>query len=283
MIRSVAEAVSAERLGRTWSGFYRRGGPAMTANIWADLSYASGIPVANYYASTPLAAATLNGADGINVGPEPAVGMSKYIRKALILPPTVTGVLHFEFIDVVMYYPFLDGDGGSQSLVNTIQIPRYNGHGCRIMVVSQGIGTATVNCLITYTNSDGVSNRQVTCTLNLGSNAGSLCSSRAPGISVSNPQGPFIQLCSECKGVRSIENIEYLAPGGGIQAFVIVKPLFNLNMFEATVAPVEIDFLADRTLKMPEVPNGTYLSSIARGTITQTPATIIGQVDTVWG
>lgn len=284
MIRSVAEAVAAERAGRTWSGFYRRGGPAMTANIWADLSYASGIPVANYYASTPLVAATLSGADGINLGPEPATGLSKYVRKALLLPPTATGILQFEFVDIVMYYPFVDGDGGTQPMINNITIPRYSGHGCRIMVVSQGIGTATVGCTITYTNSDGVSGRQVTSTLNLATNAGSLCSSHAPAISVAYPQGPFIPLCATgCKGVRSIENIEYLAPGGGIQAFVIVKPLFAMSMFEATVAPIEVDFLADRTLKMPEIPNGSYLSAIARGTTTQTPATIIGQIDTVWG
>lgn len=282
-IRSVKEATDAFNSGRTWRGFYRRGGPAMTANIWTDLSYSSGIPVANYYASTPLLAATLNGDDGINLGPQPAVGLRKYISRAMLLPPTATGLLQFEFVDIVMYYPFVDGDGGTQDMVNNISIPRYSGEGCKIMVVSQGVGTATVNCRVTYTNSDGVTGLQVLVSLNLSANAGSLCSSHAPAIGASYPQGPFIPLCAGCKGVRSIQNIEYLAPGGGIQAFVIVKPLFAMSMFEATVAPIEVDFMADRTFLLPQLLNGTYLSAIARGTTSATPATIIGEIETIWG
>ena len=280
-INSYAEARDAHLNGRSWLGYFRRGGPAMAANVFADLSYAAGIPVANYYASTPLTSAVLE--NGIDVGPAPASGMSKYISRALILPPTACGIMSFEFIDTCLYYPFVDGDGGYQDLINTVPIPRYSGHECRIMVVSQGVGVADANVRITYTNSDGVTGKQVTTTLALANNAGSLCSSFPPGTAKVYPAGPFVGLAPGCKGVRSIQSVEYLSGGGGIQAFVIVKPLFTATMFEATVAPIEIDFMADRSFKAPQLGNGAYLSAIARGTTAATPATINAQIETIWG
>lgn len=279
MIRSVAEARDAELEGRSWLGYYRRGGPAMAANVYADLSYAAGIPVANYYASEPLKAAVLD--KGIDLGPDPASGMSKYIRRVTLLPPTATGILTFDFVDILLYYPFVDGDGGSQDMNNAVAIPR-SAYNSRIMVVSQGVGTATVNATVTYTNSAGTPGRQVTRSLNMAYNAGSLASSFAPG-AVQYPEGPFLPLATGDKGVQSIQTVDFLAAGGGIAAFVIVRPLFSMTMFGATVAPIEVDFLADRTLKMPQVEPGAYLSAIARGTVAQTPATIIGQIESVWG
>lgn len=280
-INSYAEARNAYFNGRSWLGYLRRGGPAMTANIFADLSYAAGIPVANYYASTPMVSAVLD--SGIDIGPAPAPGMSKYISRVMLLPPVATGILSFEFLDVVMYYPFVDGDGGSQNMSNTFPIPRYGGRGCKIMVVSQGVGVGDANVRITYTNSDGVSGRQVLVTLALANPAGSLCSSFAPGAAKTYPVGPFVGLYPGDKGIRSIQNIEYLTSGGGIQAFVIVKPLFSASMFEATVAPIEIDFMADRSFNLPKIVDGIYLSAIARGTVTGNPATIIAQIETIWG
>lgn len=281
-IRSVADARDAEIAGRTWLGYLRRAGPAMAANVHADLSYAAGIPVANYYASEPLVAAVLDGRKGIDVGPAPAAGLTKYVRRVMILPPTATGILAFEFVDVCLYYPFVDGDGGYQEMVNTVTIPRHGGRGCRVMVVAQGVGAGTVNAIVTYTNSAGVAGRQVTASLNMASGAGSLASSFAPG-AAQYPEGPFLPLAAGDEGVRSIRSVEFLASGGGVAAFVIVKPLFSVTMFEATAASIEVDFLADRTFKLPQLETGAYLSAIARGTVAQTPATIIAQIETIWG
>jgi len=280
-INSYAEARDAHLAGRSWLGYFRRGGPAMTANVFADLSYAAGIPVANYYASTPMVSALLD--SGIDLGPAPAAGMNKYISRAMILPPVACGIMSFEFIDVVMYYPFVDGDGGSQDMTTTIMNPRYGGYDCKIMVVSQGVGTNDVDVRITYTNSDGVTGKQVTTTLALAQAAGSLCSSFAPGTAKTYPTGPFVSLLPGDRGIKSIQNIEYLTAGGGIQAFVIVKPLFTATMFEASTAPIEIDFMADRSFKMPQIAQGAYVSAIARGTTSASPATIIAQIETVWG
>ena len=281
-IRTLADAAAAETNGRTWLGFYRRGGPAIAVGVFSDLSYAAGIPVANYYAATPLVSATLATTDGIDLGPAPATGMTKYLRSATLLPPVACGVMAFEALDVVMFYPFVDGDGGDQLLTNTVTMPRYNGgEGCRIMVVSQGAGTGVVNANIYYTNCAGVP-AMVNVDLNLAATAGQLCSSFATGAS-NFPAGAYLPLAVGCKGVRSIDRVEYLAGGGGIAAFVIVKHIASLSMFEATTAPIEVDFAADRSFKLPELPVGTYLSLIARGTTASTPATISGVFKTIWG
>jgi hypothetical protein len=284
MITTIAEADDAAQAGQTWVGLYRRGGPALTAGIYADGSYAAGIPVANYYFATPLLSAALNGRDGIDLGPTPAPGMTKYLRRVLLMPPIATGILTFRFVDICLFYPGVDGDGGAQDMVQGAVLTRYRGgDGCRIMVVSQGAGTGVVNALVTYTNSDGVAGRQVTASLNLAAAPGSLCSCNPPGVAYAYPCGPFLPLANGDSGVRSIEAVELLSAGGGISAFVIVKPLLEMGMAEASVAPIEVDLLADRSLKLEQVDEGAYLSAIFHGTTTATPATINGEVETIWG
>lgn len=284
MIETQFQLNSAIQSGQLWWGFMRRGGPVLTANVYADLSYAAGTPVANYYASTPLTGAVLPSREGIDIGPTPAAGLQKYINKVTILPPTACGIMEFRLIDVCLYYPFIDGDGGFQEVVNTAPVSRYsNGKGCMIMVVSQGVGVGVVNAIVTYTNSAGVSGRQVTVSLNLAAAAGSLCSSHAPGTAIQYPEGPFLPLVTGDLGVQSIESVEYLAGGGGIAAFVIVRPLVAISMFEATLAPLEVDCWADRTMQLPSLDTGAYLSMIARGTTGAAPATIHALVETVWG
>lgn len=282
MVITQKQAAAAIGLGRSWIGMMRRAGPAMTAGLWADLSYAAGIPVANYYASAPLESAVLPGRDGIDIGPNPASGMSKYLNRVLILPPVATGILQFRVHDVCLYYPFIDGDGGFQEMVNTTPMPRYGGADCKIMAVSQGLGTAAVDVVVTYTNSAGVPGRQVTATLNLLAPAGTLTSSNAGVTAVNFPCGPYLPLAGVDDGVLSIQSVEPLTAGGGIFALVIVKPLLNLGMHQATVAPVEVDARADRSLLSKNIEDGAYLAMIAQGTITASPATIMAEIETIW-
>ncbi len=283
MIRTQKQADLAIREGRHWLGFLRRAGPAMTANLWADLSYAAGIPVANYYASAPLEAATLSGRDGIDIGPTPAAGMDKYLGRVLILPPVATGIMQFGVHDICLYYPFVDGDGGFQEMVNDVPMPRYGGVDTRVMAVSQGVGTGVVDVQITYTNTDGVPGRQVTATLNLLAPAGTLASSLRAGTAWSSPASPYFPLQGADRGVLSIQSVEPLTAGGGIFALVIVKPLLSLGMHQATTAPVEVDCRLERTFKLPSIEPGAHLAMIAQGTTSASPATIQAEIETIWG
>jgi len=285
MIANRFDARDAVLEGRTWVGFVRRAGPAMTASRWADLSYSAGIPVANYYASAPLVGATLAARDGIDIGPAPATGLTKYIKGVTLIPPTATGRLTFWLHDICLYYPFVDGDGGYQDMIQSAPVTRYNGGvGCRIMVVSQGVGTSAVGVRVTYTNSDGVAGRQVTATLSLDAAAGTLCSSAPVAVATSLPCGPYLPWFGDDKGVRSIESVEPLTPGGGIQAFVICHPLgAPFGMHEGTAAPLEIDFTAEQSMALPDISADSYIHFIAMGTTTASPSPLTGYVETVWG
>lgn len=283
MIRTQKQADLAIKEGRHWLGFMRRAGPPMTAGLWADLSYAAGIPVANYYASAPLEAATLPGRDGIDIGPAPASGLSKYLGRVLILPPVATGILQFKVHDICLYYPFVDGDGGYQEMVNNVAMPRYGGVDTRVMAVSQGVGTGVVNVQMTYTNTDGVPGRQVTATLNLLAPAGTLASSLLAGTAWPFPASPYFPLQGADRGVLSIDAVEPLTAGGGIFALVIVKPLLALGMFQASVAPVEVDCRLERTFRQPDIEPGAHIAMIAQGTTTASPATIQAEIETIWG
>jgi hypothetical protein len=61
----------------------------------------------------------------------------------------------------VLYYPFVDGDGGLQATTNTLT-NRYDGDGCHIMLVSQGIGIATTGqTTIVYVDKDDATRNRV--------------------------------------------------------------------------------------------------------------------------
>lgn len=287
-IERIADVQAAYDAGRFWTGIMRRSGPVLAANIWADFSYAAGNPVANYYAAAPLTSAKLSTLDGIDVGPAPAPGLTKYVHKALIMPPSSTniGITEWMLNDVVLFYPFIDGDGGEQGMTQAAVMDRYNGEGCRVMVVSQGAGVGFADVLMTYTNSAGVAGRTSLATINFAATPGSLASC-TPALTVYNyPCGPFMPLQAGDKGIRSIQSVNVLASAGGIAAFVIVRPLVRLGGFEALVssiaAPIEIDTLIDRG-RLEKIETGAYLGIIGRGTTAGTPAITSAEITTIWG
>jgi hypothetical protein len=281
MIEKPLDILAAEADGRFHRGYIRRAGPAMPAGAWGDLSYAAGIPSANYYAATPLRAAVLAAADGIDQGP--ATTSTKILRRMTIIPPSACGISHFRLQDTCLYYPFIDGDGGTQSLSNPVAFTRYNnGEGCQIMAVVQGVGTGQANVAITYTNSDGVTDKVTSATLNFAATAGQLASSCPVGQAYNLACGPYIPLCTGCRGVRSIQSIDVLSAAGGIVALVIVKPIACLGMFEAATTPIETDFYDD-CQQMPTIEPDAYLNLIMHSITAATPATVIGRCDFIWG
>lgn len=287
-IERIADVQAAYDAGRFWSGIMRRSGPALAANIWADFSYAAGNPVANYYAASPLTSAKLVSTDGIDTGPAPAPGLTKYVHKALIMPPSGTniGITEWMVIDICLFYPFIDGDGAEQFMIPAAVLDRYNGEGCRVMVVSQGTGVGISDVVMTYTNSKGVAGRVCTNTLNFAATPGSLASCTPALTAYAYPCGPFLTLQPGDTGIRSIEAVNVLSSAGGIAAFVIVKPLVRLGGFEALVsgiaAPIEIDTLIDRG-QLEKIELGAYLGVLGRGTTAGTPAITSAEITTIWG
>jgi hypothetical protein len=251
------------------------------------MSYAAGIPVANYYAATPYVSSVLSANDGILHGPSVnASGFKKYLHKAMLLPVAAIGQAMFYIHDIVMYYPFVDGDGGEQLMDNQITIPRYGGVGCKIMLVSQGAGIANAqDTIITYTNTNGVQKTWTGFTANANT-AGQLVSGSNNGTQpavLSNPMGSPYILSQGDAGVLSIDSINMQSGVGGIFAACIVKPLGMVSMQINETTPIEVDFARDRLrIGMAEVADGAYINLIGRNSTTATPATLHGQFDFIW-
>ena len=109
-MRNVAAWANSDREGRSWLSFFRKV-PASAATIagqWFDYATAGGVPVPNYYASTPLAAATLDRNAGIYVPPL-AAGGKRYLKNTIVMSAaasnTTTGTMG----------ELLNGAGGGSS------------------------------------------------------------------------------------------------------------------------------------------------------------------------
>lgn len=255
----------------------------MTAGVWMDMTYAAGIPVANYYAAAPYVSATLAATDGINHGPAVnAAGYRKYLHKALLMPVTAIGQAAFMVHDIVMFYPFVDGDGGEQPLDNQIAIPRYGGVGCKIMLVSQGAGVANAaNTQITYTSADDVQQTMTIYTCNTGT-AGQLIGAPPPGTSVEvRNASPYLPLVAGDRGVKRVDTVNMLSGCGGIFAVVICKPLGIISMQASETTPIEVDFMRDR-FRTNELEDGAYIGIAGISSTTAAPATLHGQFDFIW-
>ena len=283
-IKSISEVVDAYDAGRHWTGYMRRGGPALTAGYWTDFSYASGIPVANFYASTPLVSATLNATDGILHGPSvSAAGWKKYFHKALFMPPATsigTATLHIH--DIVAYYPFVDGDGGEQSMSHTLPSVRYGGVDCDLMVVSQGAGYANASdVIITYTDAYDQTKTLNPVSLYTLASAGQLASQQYDGLSLATAPlcgNPYISLPT---GIKSIQAVNFPSGVGGIFAFAIVKVIGTIALQEVGT-PTESDCIRDQ-LMLEEVEDGAYIHMLVRSSVSATPSTAHAELSFIWG
>lgn len=284
-IQTIAQVTAAYEAGRHWTGYMRRGGPALTAGYWSDFSYASGIPVANFYASTPLTSAQLAATDGIYAGPSVnSAGYKKYLHKALFMPPaTSIGQATMHIHDIVAYYPFVDGDGGEQTMINTLTSLRYSGVDCDLMVVSQGAGYANAtDVTITYTDANNVSKTITPVFLYTMASAGQLASQQYDALNINvagiTAGNPYIQLPT---GIKSIQTINFPTGVGGIFAFAIVKVLDTISLQEIGT-PIEVDCIRDQMM-MEEIEDGAYISMLVRSSVSGTPATAHAEISFVWG
>lgn len=267
---SVEGIVSAYTSVTSW-----RKSPSQTtvSGIWFDLSMSPGYPLPNYYASSPLVAATLNGAEGLFHGGATSPA-GKHLRRFLVLSAVTTALpMPIYILDYLLYYPFVDmGTNDEQFFTNSTTLPRYtDGEGVQVMVVMtnpQVTGGQTFS--INYTNQDGTAGRTSgTVTTNSGTAIGSLVGSASATVGC---RGPFVPLADGDTGVRSVESLTFLTGADvGLVCVVLVKPLASLMLRDNT-APVEVDFLKDRPL-MPQIVDGAYLNMICHpvGSLAATP------------
>lgn len=251
---------------------------ATTAFWWADLSMASGNPLPNYYASTPLEAATLDSDRGIFAGDD--TGSGKYLTEMMLCTPTAGLVGAYRLLDYLLYYPFIDGDDTDvQAMDNTTTLPRYTtGEGVMAMYVSVAPTTGSGQFTFDYVDQNGNPKTSPT----------QFCSVASAGISsliTTQPATvaggrPFLKLAEGSTGIRSITSVTNLVANGGLGTIVLVKPIAEIAVREINT-PSERVWLKEKA-PIPHVEDGAYLGLIVNCAATIAAGQLTGRLNFTW-
>jgi hypothetical protein len=283
--RSLVAAMDA---GQTWLSSFRKV-PAATATIagqWFDYGYASGNPIPNYYAASPLEATQLEADKGIIV-PRLAAGARQYLHRLSVMSAGATSSTQpLYLLDYLLYYPFADMDaaGDDQAMTQAAALPRYaDGLGVQMMVVAQSPTVGGGRFTITYTGSDDV--QYTTNSMYCGA-------AQPSGAIVSAVLGiggltPFVPLNAGVNGVKRVESVNFSVANGGLCAVVLVRPLEVTQTLESVAvaglgAAVEKEALRLRG-GMVEIKDGAFLGLVGQGvagSLASSP--LVGTIETVW-
>lgn len=295
--KTVKAWAQSEDYGRSWLTFFRKvpSGTATIAGQWFDYSTASGIPVPNYYASSPLVAEKLEAEKGVYV---PEQTTKRYIKRSILMSAaaSVTGTTNqnqsLMLLDYLLYYPFIDLDavGEDQIMDNTKVLDRYeDGIGVNMMMVAQAPTVGGGSFTVTYIGSDDVEYTTETVFCPAAQPSGALATSVSAAAGVS----PFIPLNINVKGVKSIVKVNVLVANGGLSAIVLVKPFQMVYVREEarrpTSSPTESYGDATETEQIimragtDEIKPNAFLGWIGRGVAgSLASAPLVGMLETFW-
>lgn len=266
--------------GQTHTAHFRKvPSQASVAGQWVDLSMAAGNPLPNYYASTPLAAATLDGTRGIFHGADKSPA-SMYLSDLALCSPTAGFVGAFQLLDYLLYYPFVDlDDTDVQTMDNTVALPRYaDGANVRAMMVAVAPTTGGGSFTYDYIDQDG--NSQTSAVIS--------CNTTADAIATvpTSQQGTvacgqlFLPLNSGDTGIRAVTSVQMVVPNGGLCAIVLVKPLALATIREINV-PDERSYITEIP-GPPCILDGAYLNLAMNCAATVAAGQLTGRASFIW-
>lgn len=292
-----AEWVDADEAGRSHVVSFVKAvsGVGTTTSAWLDYSSFPGNPAANYYASNPLEAAVVDARRGITV---PSVSPAKqFIRNLKLMSlasaqnSTANGRQQVVLADLLLYYPFIDGDivGVAQDMDNATPLPRYTSG--KVIAVAQSACYSSGQFTFSYTNQDGVSGRtsQTHFTRVVNGN-GQIVSASVPS-AASYPL--YLGLQAGDTGVRSIESCTLSSFANGLFALVIVHPLMTAYISQEsrrqTSGSVESfgacdEFASVLHHRPARILDGAVLSFFAAGHAGSLATSFMcGLLETTWG
>jgi len=269
------------------SSFRKAPTQANTAGNWMDMSMASGNPVPNYYAASPLFASKLEPQTGIYHGP----GVSparKFLRSLSVFSTSANAAPSMWYLcDYLMYYPFIDMDavGETQPMSNVdalgdpVVLDRYtDGAGVRMMMVNVSPTVGGGQFTVTYVNQDGNTSTTPNHFCTAATNIATLTAT------TDNASGfmPFLRLAAGDSGVRSVTSVNFSVANGGLCALVLVYPLRTIRIREANVAS-EVESLLQAP-DLPRVYDGAYLNLIGNTPTGSLVSTVFaGMAEFTWG
>lgn len=227
--QTVKAWADSEAAGRSWLSFFRKVPPstATIAGQWFDYSTASGVPVPNYYAASPLVAATLDPANGIYV---PEQLTDRYLKNTFVMSAaaSVTGTSNqnqqLMLLDYLLFYPFVDLDAAGEEQVfdNTVTLPRFaDGEGVKMMLVAQAPTVGGGSFTLKYVDTNDVEKTTETVFCAAAQPSGALVSATGAAAGVQ----PFIPLVANSRGVKRVNSLTVSVANGGLAAIVLVKPV----------------------------------------------------------
>jgi hypothetical protein len=294
---NVSKIAAAYDAGRSHFVGFRKAVSSSTTPTsgWCDYSYFAGSPAANFYASSPLIAATLEASRGIYV---PTVGAdyTQHLTKVQLMSAasgatsTANARQSIYLCDYLLYYPFIDTDaiGEQQDFDNTVTIPRYDWG--QVVAVSQSAASTVGQFTMTYTNQDGTPGRvsQNHFTLSSLTGGGQIAATQQSGAGFT----PFLDLQAGDYGVKSIESVTFTAAGGGLMALVIVHPLLHHTATqECRVSTGTVDSYGScdeyisivHQANAPEIKDGAVLNFFSQGMAGSLASSIlVGNLETAW-
>lgn len=292
---SVSDYAAADEAGRVWVSSFRKtvASAATTTSAWIDYTYFAGSPVANFYASSPLAAALVESDKGIYTGGSVSPA-TKHIKNLMLMSAasaaasTANGRQQVALCDYLLYYPFIDTDaiGEEQVLDNSVTLPRYASTGGQVVAVAQSAASTVGKFTFSYTNQDGVSGRtsQNNYTFAV-AGGGQVVGASGSGASYN----PFLYLQAGDTAVRSIQSVTMSAAGGGLMCLVLVKPLLKSAITEecrtnsaAFGSCTELASVIHRA-GAPRVVDGAVLGLLASGYAGSLASSILaGALEVIW-
>jgi hypothetical protein len=296
-VRALADAASDG--GKTWISTYRKQ-VASTATItgqWYDYGYAGGNPIPNYYAASPLEAATLDPAKGIIV-PRMAAGQKQFLRAWTTLSASASATSttnanqQLILMDYLLFYPFVDMDaaGEDQAMTQTVTLPRYtDGVGVQMMVVAQSGTVGGGRFTITYTDSDDA----IQTTTSMFCGAAQPSGALVQAVLSTGGLVPFVPLNAGVKGVKRVESVNFSIANGGLCAVVLVKPIqytwrreesrrTTSGTLESFGDASEVEAMRTHA-GMTEIQDGAFLGIIGQGSNGSLASSVLaGTIETVW-
>ena len=275
---SIKAAFEAGRVVR--SSFRKLPSQTTVTQWWSDFSMSAGTPPLNFYTTNPLDAAVLNGFKGIYRGDDvsPAAKCLQYLS---LMTPTAGLVGKYKLLDYVLYYPTIDlDDTGTQSMDNTVTLPRYtDGDNLNVMLVNT-VPTAGTGGTFTfsYINQDGVA--KTSPIQNISSASSGITSIPSSQPAIAGNTGPFLTLAAGDRGVRSITAWNSLSPLGGFGTLVLVRCLADIEIRE--VNTVNYVTFPMHDAGMPVIPDGAYLGLIGSCSATVAGGILMGAATFVW-
>lgn len=265
------------------SFFYKTSVPAGVAGRWYDAAVGAGIPVYQAYVGTQYEATLLTGESnrGIYTGPTPSAGQTKHLFALSAGTSTASVPLTMLLADYLMFYPLIDMDSlDPQAMSNPVSISRYtSGEGVQAYLVVAAPMTTSGTVTVTYTNSEGTSNRTTTfgiaSTGTIGRLANNIDSTLGAGAA-----SPFIPLANGDRGIRSIQTVTCNASMGGFCNIVLVKPLATHIIREQNTEAETVFFTSKANCV--QIQSGAYLNFIVLNNTATTFAPFRGFVQFTW-